>query len=283
MARSDRFARTRPYSASMSRYHVIEVLRALRQDNRHRALWPLAKQALEWAITERMNSGGAWWSSWRDWSQGVDCDKDSLRKALLPAFKADLFIDPVVTRTPYARPPERRKEPNLLQGSNIYRLDPLLIPAKVREAAQRGVGRTAQGVEGRIGGSSSPPKNVLKGTRPIENEAELLRSERRFTLSDGEEQPSNYVETLMALRDLVAWLPDADEYTFSTFVDHFGGVDAWDIRLLHEFMVGRELRAAQGKADPIGNYSGYARESLRKLVDGRYGVARDRHSTHPAS
>jgi hypothetical protein len=33
-------------------------------------------------------------------------------------------------------------------------------------------------------------------------------------------------------------------------------------------MIGRDLRAEQGKAEPFLNYSAYAFEALRQLVDG---------------
>jgi hypothetical protein len=249
----------------LPRYHAVEVVRVMRRERRFRVLPPIGREGLVWAVLERMNDRGAWWCTWRHWAKGIRCHPDALRKALAPAFQWSLIEDPLVRCEPYFRAPNEGEDPDKWQGANNFYLDPALLEEALDSPTPRGVGHATQG-----GGSQGPSKNELKGTSPVENESELLRSERRFTLSDGDEQPSNYVETLMALRDLIAWLPDADEKTFSTFVAHFGGVDAWDIRALHEFMVGRELRAAQGKAEPFANYSAYAFEALRRVVDGRY-------------
>jgi hypothetical protein len=265
VARGERPARTRPHGGSLSRYHAIEVVRTLRKDRRFRVLAPIGREGLVWAVTERMNDRGAWWCTWRHWAEGTRCHPDALRKALAPAFQWTVNEDELVRCEPYFRAPYEGEDPDHWQGANNFYLDPKLLAEGIGTSTHGGVGQATQG-----GGSESPPKNELKGTSPVENESELLRSEKRFTLSDGEEQPSNYVETLMALRDLVAWLPDADENTFGTFVDHLAGVDACDIQDLHEFMVGRQLRAVQGKAEPFGNYSAYAFEALRRIVDGRY-------------
>jgi hypothetical protein len=269
--RNDRFARTRPQGPSISRHDALETVRRLRKDDRYRRLSPLAKQALPLAVTEWMNGDGVWWVSWRTWARELGCHPDSLRAAVRPASDPlDFLVDHLVKRTPYLRPPTGREDDKKRQGANIFRLDPALLPEGGRAGPHRGEGQATQWEEGDKGGSSGPSTNVLKGTAPKENESEQLRSETRFALSDGIEGKNlNYIETIEALRALVAWLPDADENTFATFAAHFSGVDAWDIQQLLAFMVGRDLRAAQGKAEPFQNYSAYVFEALRQLVDGR--------------